>query len=159
MEIPQNPQSKPVSHWWTGGMLVFSFLGFLDASYLTAKHYLHFEVPCSILNGCEQVLTSEYADVWGVPVALFGALYYLSVLLLVVAYLDRKNSMFLKGAVLLPITGFAATLWFVAVQIFLLNAFCFYCMVSAGLTTLLFALSLHFIWHGYYKGLGRKGSV
>ena len=119
-------------------MLGLSFAGFLDAAYLTAKHYLGFEIPCSILNGCEQVLSSQYATVFGMPVALFGAFYYLAVLLLIVAFLDRKNAVFLKGAVLLPIGGFLATLWFVFAQIVLLDALCFYCLVSGLLTTSLF---------------------
>src|SRR3990167_2289058 len=149
MEAPQNQQSRSAPKWWLGSTLALSFVGFLDASYLTAKHYLGFEIPCSILNGCEQVLSSQYATVFGMPVALFGAFYYLAVLLLIVAFLDRKNAVFLKGAVLLPIGGFLATLWFVFAQIFLLDALCFYCLVSGLLTTSLFALSVYFVWHGY----------
>jgi len=67
MEAPQNQQSRSAPKWWLGSTLALSFVGFLDASYLTAKHYLNFEIPCSILNGCEQVLTSQYATLFGVP--------------------------------------------------------------------------------------------
>ena len=142
METPQSRQTKPVSKWWLGSMLILSFLGFLDASYLTAKHYLSFEIPCSLLNGCEQVLTSPYATLWGIPVALLGALYYLTVFLFLIAYADRKKAVFLKGVVLLPIAGFLITLWFVYVQVVMLGALCFYCLISALITTLLFCLSL-----------------
>jgi len=159
MELPQNLQSKPVPRWWIFCMLGLSFAGFLDAAYLTAKHYLGFEIPCSILNGCEQVLSSQYATVFGMPVALFGAFYYLAVLLLIVAFLDRKNAVFLKGAVLLPIGGFLATLWFVFAQIVLLDALCFYCLVSGLLTTSLFVISVYFIYHGYFEGFRRNGNI
>jgi uncharacterized membrane protein len=161
MEVHMNPQTqnKAVPRWWLGGMLVFSFFGFLDASYLTAKHYLGFQVPCTILDGCEQVLTSQYASIFGIPVALFGAAYYLAVFLFVVAYVDRKQRIFLQGAVLLPIAGFLASAGFMVIQVFILNAFCFYCVLSAALTTVLFALSLHFIWHGYFKSDRRNTAV
>ncbi len=159
MEVPQKPQSEPTPKWLVFAMLGLSFAGFLDATYLTAKHYLGFEIPCTILNGCEQVLSSQYASIFGIPVALFGAVYYLAVLVLIVAFLDRKNAVFLKGAVLLPIGGFLATLWFVFAQIVLLNALCFYCLVSGLLTTSLFALSVYFIWHGYFEGFRRNGNI
>ncbi|HCM36796.1 MAG: hypothetical protein A3J30_00440 [Candidatus Wildermuthbacteria bacterium RIFCSPLOWO2_02_FULL_47_9c] len=145
MEAPQNQQSRSAPKWWLGSTLALSFVGFLDASYLTAKHYLNFEIPCSILNGCEQVLTSQYATLFGVPVALLGALYYLAVFLLAVVYLDRGKEIFLKGAVFLPIAGFFATLWFLFVQGVLLRALCFYCLASALITTLLFCLSLFYL--------------
>ena len=159
MEAPQKQQNESAPKWLVFAMLGLSFAGVLDAAYLTAKHYLGFEIPCSILNGCEQVLSSQYATVFGMPVALFGAFYYLAILLLIVAFLDRKKAIFLKGAVLLPIAGFAATLWFLFAQIFLLNALCFYCLVSGFLTTSLFVLSTYFIWHGYFEGFRRKGNI
>lgn len=133
-----------VPKWWIGGVLLLSFAGFLDASYLTAKHYLHFDITCSFLNGCEQVLNSSYATILGVPVALLGALYYLAVFVSLVAFLDRKKLIFLKVAVVLPIVGFLFTLWFLFTQVFLLQAFCLYCLFSALLTTLLFVLSAYY---------------
>ena len=145
MKSLERPFLNPsVPKWWIGGVLVLSFAGFLDASYLTAKHYLHFEVTCSFLNGCEQVLTSSYATIFGVPVALLGALYYLAVFTSGVAFLDRKKLIFLKAAVLLPVAGFLFTLWFLFTQVFLLQAFCLYCLVSALITTLLFMLSMYY---------------
>ena len=141
----QSKPSKPIPKWWSVTFLIFGFLGFLDSTYLAAKHYLGFSVNCSILNGCEQVLNSSYATVFGVPVALMGAFYYLIIFLALIAYLDWKKFLFLKIAVILPISGFLFTLWLLVTQIFLLEAFCLYCLVSAVLTTGLFLLSLYLI--------------
>src|SRR5665811_1198486 len=58
--------------------LVLSFLGFIDASYLTIVHYRDALPNCSILKGCDIVTTSALSTIGGIPIALFGALFYLA---------------------------------------------------------------------------------
>ena len=122
-------------------LISLALLGFLDAVYLTAQHYLGFTLACPI-TGCSAVLKSSYAIFLGFPIALFGALYYLAILLGVVAYLDRKKEVFLLGAALLTIPGFLTTLGLIYLQLFVINSICLYCMISALTTTSLFVLSL-----------------
>jgi len=155
----KSPQTPTISKRWSGAVLVLSFAGFLDSAYLSLQHYLGFEVTCSLVHGCEQVLTSSYSVMFGIPVALLGVLYYLAVFLAMVAYLDRKQFVFFLVAVILPIIGFFFTLWFLFVQAILLKAFCLYCLVSAGITVGLFVLSAYYIFYGYRKGIGRNGAV
>ncbi len=119
-------------------MLAVSFVGFLDAAYLTAAHFLRFSPPCSILNGCDTVTTSAYAFILGIPVALLGAMYYGGIFLAVILYLESGNTAILKLAAYGTLVGLLASIWFVSVQIFILDALCLYCMVSAGTSTLLF---------------------
>jgi uncharacterized membrane protein len=134
--------------------LVVSFAGFLDSAYLTLKHYLAFQVPCSITHGCEEVLGSSYADIFGIPVALLGVLYYLAVFVSMVAFLDKGRFVFLKAVIAFPFVGFFFTIWFVFVQAVVLQAFCLYCLLSAGLTSALFALSVYYLFYGYRKSIG-----
>ncbi len=123
-------------------MLAVSFLGFLDASYLTASHFLHFALPCSIINGCETVTSSIYATVGPVPISLVGAAYYLAILILLLIFLDSKSERFLKYAAYLSPIGFLVSMYLVSLQIFVIHALCLYCMASAGSSTLLFLLGL-----------------
>lgn len=118
--------------------LILSFAGFLDATYLTIQHYAGGIVPCSNIGNCEKVLTSAYSVVAGVPVALFGSVYYFLVLLLSVLYLNRKEEKFLLAAARLSFLGFVASLWFIFAQLFLIHAICLYCMGSATSSTILF---------------------
>ena len=53
---------------------VVALCGLADAIYLTIHHYTGTKVPCSIIEGCEQVLSSQYAEIYGVPLAIFGAI-------------------------------------------------------------------------------------
>ena len=117
--------------------LIAGILGFLDATYLTVEHYRGDIPPCTVA-GCEIVLTSGQNKIAGVPVALLGALYYLTLLILAIAYLDRKNNLLIQLAAYGTIVGFAMSSYFVYLQLFVLNAICQYCMISAGTSTVLF---------------------
>jgi uncharacterized membrane protein len=71
-------------------LLVLAFLGFLDASYLTILHYKNTIPPCT-LHGCEVVLTSKFAVFLGLPLGLYGALYYLAVIISAGIFLQSTN--------------------------------------------------------------------
>lgn len=123
-------------------MLGVSILGFLDAAYLSLEHFLGRVPPCSIVEGCEQVTTSVYSIIAGVPVALLGAVFYLTVLVLSIVYLDTKRNGPLTFAACLTIIGFVASLAFVYIQLFVIHAICIYCMFSALTSTTLFILGM-----------------
>lgn len=124
---------------------VLGAAGFVDATYLTVKHFLGGPIPCSILKGCEQVTTSQYSTVFGIPVALLGAFYYLTILVLAAIYFDSKKTSVLKLLACLTPFGFLASLIFVYLQIFVIKAICLYCMVSAATSTILFILGMIYL--------------
>src|SRR5687768_1794608 len=55
---------------------IVALIGLLDAVYLTVHHYTAEPVPCSIVAGCEMVLTSAYATIGDIPLAALGAAAY-----------------------------------------------------------------------------------
>lgn len=136
------PTSAKISRKTIWLLIVLSFLGFLDAAYLTANHYLGVPVPCSI-EGCETVLTSDYATtIFNLPIALFGAVYYFIIFLLALNYLNSYRRHLLVKIVLLTGAGVLASLYFVYLQLYVIEAICLYCLGSATITTLLFITSL-----------------
>lgn len=145
MKTLKNLLTRRLSHvpkWVPWSLLLIAFVGFADATYLTVEHYSN-EVPPCTLGGCETVLTSSYAVVLGVPVALLGAMYYLTVLISLFMFLDMKKDMFLRVPFVLTVIGVIASLWFVYLQLFVIHAFCPYCAVSGITTTILFVILLH----------------
>lgn len=125
--------------------LALSFIGFLDASYLTASHYSGAPVICSIIEGCDKVTASAYATMGDIPVALMGMVYYFTLLFAVAWFLstqDKKSIVFASG---LTVTGFLASLWFVYLQLFVIKAICFYCMISALTSAFLFILGMYYL--------------
>jgi uncharacterized membrane protein len=150
LETSSTKLSTAIPKWIIFAFIVVSLLGFLDATYLTVKHYLGTPIECSIFEGCEKVTASPYATVAGIPVALLGAIYYLAIFLLTVAYLDTKREAIMSFAARLTPIGFLASLWFVYLQLFVIKAICPYCVISAATSAILFILGILVV---KYKGL------
>ncbi|MDQ3816602.1 MAG: vitamin K epoxide reductase family protein [Acidobacteriota bacterium] len=120
-------------------MTLLSLIGLADSIYLTVKHYSGGIVPCSVTGSCEQVLNSSYATVAGVPLAALGALAYFTVFSLstLAAFGNTGARSLLFYVVLLM---FAASIWLLIIQAFVLHAFCQFCLLSAATTLLLTVL-------------------
>jgi len=127
--------------------VVFALLGFADATYLTLKHYSGSPITCSLTHGCGVVTASAYSELFGIPVALLGALYYLSVILLSIFVLDRKNPNILRLISQFTWVGLGASVYFIIVQAFLLHAWCQYCIGSAITSTSLFIVGMVYLRH------------
>ncbi len=131
-----------LSRWIHTAFIVVGAAGFLDATYLAALHYTNTIPPCIVTSGCETVLTSEYSTLFGVSNALPGALYYLTLFILAVLSLELGRRRILALAALLTPVGFLMSSYFVYLQLFVLKAICFYCMISAAASTILFILGM-----------------
>lgn len=134
----QSP-TQIIPKWLVAVFLIAALLGFLDTTYLTVKHYSGSALNCSAVFGnCEKVTTGKYATVGGIPLALIGAIYYLTIFILTIAYLDARRQTIMLLASFLTIPAFLASVGFVYLQLFIIKAICPYCMASATLTTILF---------------------
>lgn len=114
--------------------LIVAFLGFLDATYLTITHYKNAIPPCTV-SGCEVVLTSKYSVILGIPLALLGSLFYLSVIVLCLLILTNFKKLWLQLFYLAAGTGLFVSLVLTGLQAFDLKAFCQYCLLSAVTST------------------------
>ena len=117
-----------------------SLIGLADSIYLTVEHLSGRSVRCTIVRGCSEVLSSPYASVRGVPLALVGAIAYFTVFsLATLAAFGYKST-----ARLLPIVVgimFFTTLWLFYLQAFVIKAFCQFCLLSALVTLVLTVLT------------------
>lgn len=119
---------------------VVALVGLVDALYLTAEHLSGRSVRCVVVSGCDAVLSSGYATIYGnVPLAALGAFSYFVVFSLAVLAAFGYRSVRGPLAALVALM-FAYTLWLLYVQGFVLGAFCTYCLISAAVTTALAAL-------------------
>jgi len=135
-----------IPNWFFTLVAILALIGFVDATYLTTEHFLGVVPPCTITEGCEQVTTSPYSVVLGVPVALAGAIFYVGVLALLLWLWDRRDPKLLKLFARYTWLGFLASLYFTSVQAFVLNAWCQYCILSAIASTLIFLLAQYVAW-------------
>lgn len=133
--------------------------GLADSIYLTVHHYTAEPVPCSLIEGCEQVLTSQWAEIGGlanailgsatmvpeavanIPLAAIGAAGYFIAfsLALLAAFGDsRMWKVFgVQAAVMAAVSAYL-----IYVQGMLIGAFCQFCLLSAVSSALLFCLFL-----------------
>lgn len=120
---------------------VIALIGLADAIYLTIHHYTGEKVPCSIVAGCEQVLTSSYAEIAGVPLAIFGAIaYFTAFSLAILAAFGNRQTWILFGVQVSIMAIFSV--WLVYLQGFVIEAFCQFCLISAATTFSLFTIHL-----------------
>src|SRR5215218_5326933 len=115
---------------------LLSLFGLADALYLTIEHVTGQSVRCTIISGCSEVLSSPYAVVAGIPLAVIGAVAYFTVFSLAILALFNYR---IAGTLLTPvvIAMFVVSLWLIYLQAFVIREFCQYCLLSAAITVAL----------------------
>jgi uncharacterized membrane protein len=114
-------------------------VGLADAAYLTVHHLTAEPVPCTIVAGCETVLTSSYAQIGGVPLAAFGAVaYFVAFALALLTAFGNRMTWTLFGIQVVLMSLFTA--WLIYLQGYVIGAFCQFCLISAATTFTLLGL-------------------
>ena len=106
------------------GLVAVAGLGV--AGYLTWVHFDDAALVCVAGGGCETVQESEYAEVAGVPVALLGLGAYAVLLGLLVW--DAPTARL--GAAMLALVGLVFSMYLLALQLFVIDAVCVWCLVN-----------------------------
>jgi uncharacterized membrane protein len=122
--------------------LILAFFGFLDAAYLTISHYKNIIPPCSVHFGCEKVLTSAYSMIGPIPLALLGALFYLTVIVICLLILIEGMKQLLWFFHFTIAVGLLVSIVLFLIQALIIKSFCQYCLLSEVVSAGLFALSL-----------------
>jgi len=126
---------------FTAAAFIIALIGLADAAYLTSKHLSGAAVPCNLVSGCETVLTSQWAEILGLPTALYGALaYFIAFALAFLAFSGRHRLWNLFG--MISAVMFLFSIFLVYLQAAVIGAFCQYCLVSAATSTMLFLIFL-----------------
>lgn len=140
---------------------VLAFLGLADSAYLSVLHWQRVIPPCGGYAGCEQVNTSPYAEIFGVPVAALGTLFYLSVLAVGLWRMRSSGDAWFQASLILyglTLAGALFMAYLTLVEVFVLGAVCYWCLASAVISLILLALSIRDLWVVAYPGLGRGGA-
>jgi uncharacterized membrane protein len=116
-----------------------SLIGIADSIYLTVEHLSGRSVRCTLVSGCSEVLSSQYATVRGFPLAAIGAIAYFVVFSVATLAAFGYKGM---GKLLTLIVGlmFLTTLWLLYLQAFVIGHFCQFCLLSAFVTITLTVL-------------------
>lgn len=125
------------------GILILAFCGIANAAYIAQSRISGTPLLCDIqnLSGCNIVANSQYSQLFGIPLAEYGVLFFGILFVLAALELilfDRLLRRVLQGVSLI---GILASLYFTGVQVFLIGAFCVYCLASSLIALLIFILA------------------
>ncbi|MEK7528379.1 MAG: vitamin K epoxide reductase family protein [Patescibacteria group bacterium] len=135
-------------------LVLLSMVGLAAATYLMYKHY---SIPTgqgfcnlSATISCDIVNQSTYAEIYGIPVSGIGALGYVAFFLLSLGLLSGFNFSKInshltvrnvtKVFLLLVFLGLLFSIYLTGVEIFILYAFCPFCLIQQGVILTMFGI-------------------
>jgi uncharacterized membrane protein len=123
--------------------LALAFLGIADAWYLAQHALTNTALYCGIdtgaLSGCNTVAQSTYSHFFGIPLGVYGVIYYAVVFIICAILYTTHHPPLTRLLFILGVIGALFSFYFVGLQIFVIKAVCVYCFAS-------FFLSLGIFW-------------
>jgi uncharacterized membrane protein len=105
---------------------IVALAGIAVAGYLSWAHYADSTVVCVAGGGCETVQKSKYSEMAGVPVAALGLVAYVVVL----ALTAWDSSIARLSAAAIALTGLLFGAYLLALQFFVIDAICVWCLAN-----------------------------
>jgi uncharacterized membrane protein len=115
-------------------------LGLADAAYLAVSDLTGSQLACSIkgLDGCNIVAKSMYNNIFGIPLGVYGVVFYALIFIHPMRYVYRAIQV-------LGFVGLIASVIFMLIQLFLIKALCVYCLGSAIISFLICLVAIQ-LW-------------
>ena len=117
--------------------IILALAGIGISIYLTWVHYSDVNPVCTSGTSCIKVQNSDYADVQGIPVALLGIIGYSLILISLII----KHKYSIMVTIFLTTIGVGFSLYLTYLELFVINAICEWCVISAIIMIILFILS------------------
>lgn len=121
-------------------LILFAILGLFDSIYLS------FSGPKFDLleQLCSDSICDEFSlKIFGIHIAIYGILYYLSLLML--STMLFKRFILIKYLVAISAMGLLFSLYFLYYQAFVIKGFCIFCLISLTATLTFFIISLYLL--------------
>jgi uncharacterized membrane protein len=125
-------------------LFALAIIGLLVSVYMTIYKITSNDSMCIGSKDCSVVNQSRFAEINGIPVAVFGILGYAAIL--AVLLLERNPGFFKQNGTMLlfglSLTGFLFTLYLIFLEIAIIKAYCPFCITSQIAMTFIFILSV-----------------
>lgn len=138
---------------------ISSLIGLIVSGYLTYVKLFNQPIYCTPgLGDCQTVNSSQWSELWGIPIALFGMISYLAILLLVfisprIPFLKMYNKFFVFG---IGTFGFLYSLYLTYLELFIIKTICQWCLVSAICMTIIFIFSIFNLRRSQYQQKAKR---
>jgi uncharacterized membrane protein len=120
--------------------IILSIIGLVDSLYLTWIKISQNQTLCiKGLGDCWSVNTSRYAELFGIPIAIYGAATYVIILLVLlfeskITLLTENGSYLLFG---ISLFGTIYSIYLTYLEFVVIKAICPFCILSAIIITML----------------------
>ena len=125
-------------------VMALAAAGLADALFLVWVHAKASALVCPI-GSCDIVNASPYAKVWGFPVAGIGPGGYLALLALAAMAWRAEDAAerrrWLRWVFGGSLAGVLYSMYLTYLELFVIHAICFWCVISATVITLIFLVS------------------
>jgi uncharacterized membrane protein len=140
-------QPSPASNRLTALSLALAAGGVAVSAYLTLVHYRDDLLVCAV-GGCHTVQKSPYAELYGIPVAILGLGMFVAMLLLGVLRRLRPEVAETTTLVIfgLALAGTVFTVYLTYLELFVIDAVCQWCVLTALLTWTLLLVEGTLVW-------------
>lgn len=118
-------------------ILVLAFLGLADAAYLAQHETDGTPLICGVLTGCNAVAQSPHSRLFGFSLGEYGMLFYAFVFVVAALELTLADKLLRRVLQVLAVIGIGVSLYSIYLQVFVIDAFCIYCLASAFITLLI----------------------
>src|SRR3989338_7048584 len=119
--------------------------GFLLSFYIRYMKHAGKELVCPTGSNCKTVITSEYAQFFGIPLEIWGMLYYgiiASTYTALVVFPGVIHEGIIFTVIALTSGAFLFSIYLTFVQAFALKQWCMWCLLSAVFSSVIFVVSL-----------------
>jgi uncharacterized membrane protein len=124
-------------------MWLFIVVGLIVSGYLAYVETMQVTAVCGPVGECNIVQGSSYARLFGVPIAVWGILFYLtSAVLWLLQRVENVRHLAALGLVGLTIFGSLFSLYLTLLELLVIGAICAWCLTSAVVTGLMLLLSV-----------------
>jgi uncharacterized membrane protein len=124
-------------------ILVLAFCGLADSAYLMQHEVSGTPLICNLnnLSGCNIVAQSPYSHLFGIPLAVYGVLFYGILFALAALELAVFDRLLRRALQVLAFFGILISLYFTFVQVFIIDALCVYCLGSTAIALGIFVFA------------------
>jgi uncharacterized membrane protein len=124
-------------------MIGLSCLALVIALYLLTVHWGWWSAVCLGVGNCEVVNTSIYSELFGIPIALLGALSYVALIALGLAVWKDIYAEYARLArFFIAAVGVAFYLYLTYIEVAVLREICPWCVMTSIAMTLILILSI-----------------
>ncbi len=123
--------------------ILLAVLGLLDSIYLGWVKFTGAYALCGPIGNCESVNSSQYSEIFGIPIALLGAGAY--AIMIVLLLLENRGQIWAEFSSMIvfgmSLIGVLYSIYLTYIEVAVLKAICPYCVISAIILVFLLLLS------------------